>query len=110
MEALNDFGTVSYFGINTLATGIFRVWRGMGDPVAASQIAVILLLFVFALLALERWSRGGARYRRIRPRATGRCRATSCTAGIAVRRDRRLRAAGRCSASRCRPRCCCTGR
>ena len=62
MEALNDFGTVSYFGINTLATGIFRVWRGMGDPVAASQIAVILLLFVFALLALERWSRGRRSY------------------------------------------------
>jgi iron(III) transport system permease protein len=58
MEALNDYGTVSYFGINTLATGIFRVWRGMGDPVAASQIAAILLLFVFALLAIERWSRG----------------------------------------------------
>ncbi len=62
MEALNDYGTVSYFGINTLATGIFRVWRGMGDPVAAAQIAVILLLFVFALLALERWSRGRASY------------------------------------------------
>jgi iron(III) transport system permease protein len=62
MEALNDYGTVSYFGINTLATGIFRVWRGMGDPVAASQIAAILLLFVFALLAVERWSRGRRSY------------------------------------------------
>ena len=62
MEALNDYGTVSYFGISTLATGIFRVWRGMGDPVAASQIAVILLLFVFALLAIERWSRGRRGY------------------------------------------------
>jgi iron(III) transport system permease protein len=62
MEALNDYGTVSYFGINTLATGIFRVWRGMGDPVAASQIAAILLLFVFALLAIERWSRGRRSY------------------------------------------------
>jgi iron(III) transport system permease protein len=62
MEALNDYGTVSYFGINTLATGIFRVWRGMGDPVAASQIAAILLMFVFALLAIERWSRGRRGY------------------------------------------------
>ncbi len=62
MEALNDYGTVQYFGINTLTTGIFRVWRGMGDPVAASQIAVSLLLFVFALLALERWSRGRRGY------------------------------------------------
>jgi len=62
MEALNDFGTVQYFGVNTLVTGIFRVWRGMGDAVAASQIAAILLLFVFALLALERWSRGRRSY------------------------------------------------
>ena len=62
MEALNDFGTVQYFGVNTLATGIFRVWLGMGDAVTASQIAAILLLFVFALLALERWSRGRRSY------------------------------------------------
>ncbi len=58
MESLNDYGTVQYFGVNTLVTGIFRVWRGMGDAVAASQLASILLVFVFALIALERWSRG----------------------------------------------------
>ena len=62
MEALNDFGTVQYFGVSTLATGIFRTWRGMGDSVAASQLAAILLLFVFVLLALERWSRGRRSY------------------------------------------------
>jgi iron(III) transport system permease protein len=58
MEALNDFGTVQYFGVETLATGIYRVWRGMGDAVAAAQIAAILLVLVFTLLAVERWSRG----------------------------------------------------
>ena len=58
MEALNDFGTVQYFGVDTLATGIYRVWRGMGDAAAGSQLAALLLLFVFALLAVERTSRG----------------------------------------------------
>ena len=58
MEALNDFGTVQYFGVDTLATGIYRVWRGMGDATAGSQLAALLLLIVFMLMALERWSRG----------------------------------------------------
>jgi len=58
MESLNDFGTVQYFGVDTLVTGVFRVWRGMGDAIAAQQLASILLCFVLALIALERWSRG----------------------------------------------------
>lgn len=58
MEALNDFGTVQYFGVDTLATGIYRVWRGMGDAAAGAQLAALLLCIVFLLLALERWSRG----------------------------------------------------
>lgn len=58
MEALNDFGTVQYFGVETLATGIYRVWRGMGDAVAGAQIAALLLVLVFILLWIERWSRG----------------------------------------------------
>jgi iron(III) transport system permease protein len=58
MEALNDFGTVQYFGVDTMATGIYRIWRGLGDPDAAAQLAALLLLFVFAAFGFERWSRG----------------------------------------------------
>jgi iron(III) transport system permease protein len=58
MESLNDFGTVQYFGVDTMATGIYRVWRGMGDPEAASQLAALLLVFVFIVFGFERWSRG----------------------------------------------------
>lgn len=58
MESLNDFGTVQYFGVDTMATGIYRVWRGMGDPEAASQLAALLLVFVFVVFGFERWSRG----------------------------------------------------
>jgi iron(III) transport system permease protein len=62
MEALNDFGTVQYFGVSTFVTGIYRTWLGQGNPTGAAQLAVLLLVFVFALLWLERRSRGQASY------------------------------------------------
>lgn len=62
METLNDFGTVEYFSVPTFTTGIYRTWFGMGDRVAAVQLAAVLLMFVFALILLERWSRRQARY------------------------------------------------
>jgi len=62
METLADFGTVSYFAVNTFTAGIYRAWYSMGDPVAASQLAVVLLLFVAVLLFLEHWNRGRARF------------------------------------------------
>ncbi|MCI0431113.1 MAG: iron ABC transporter permease [Rhodospirillales bacterium] len=62
METLNDFGTVSYFAVDTFTTGIYRAWFGMGEPVAAAQLGAVLLLFVAALLLFERRSRGAARY------------------------------------------------
>ena len=62
MEALADFGTVSTFGYRTLTEAIYRVWYGMFDRTAATQLASVLLLFAFALLALEHASRGRARF------------------------------------------------
>jgi iron(III) transport system permease protein len=62
MEALADFGTVSYFAVNTFTTGIYRAWFSLGDSVAAGQLATCLLLFVLAMLLLERVHRGGARF------------------------------------------------
>jgi iron(III) transport system permease protein len=62
METLADFGTVSYFAVNTFTAGIYRAWLSLGDSVAAGQLATCLLIFVFAMLALERMHRGGARY------------------------------------------------
>ncbi len=61
MEALADFGTVSVFGVRTLTEAIYRVWFGMFDRVAATQLATLLLGVTVLLLALERWSRGRAR-------------------------------------------------
>jgi iron(III) transport system permease protein len=62
MEALADFGAVSFFGLPTFTTGIYRAWYGLGSPSAAAQLASLLLLFVFAVLTLERLSRGRARF------------------------------------------------
>ncbi|MGF1642652.1 MAG: ABC transporter permease [Thiotrichales bacterium] len=62
METLADYGTVQYFGIATFTTGIFRTWFGLGDSAAASQLAALLMSFVFGLILLERWSRKRARY------------------------------------------------
>jgi iron(III) transport system permease protein len=62
METLADYGTVSYFAVQTFTTGIYRAWFSLGDRVAAAQLAASLLGVVLLLLALERLSRGRARY------------------------------------------------
>ncbi|GIL38891.1 ABC transporter permease [Roseiterribacter gracilis] len=62
METLADFGTVSYFGVDTFTTGIYRTWFAMGEPVAATQLAALLMLCVFTVLVFERASRGPARF------------------------------------------------
>lgn len=62
METLNDFGAVHFFGVDTFTTGIFRTWFGLGEQVAAAQLAAFLLVFVIMLVVLERWSRGQARF------------------------------------------------
>ncbi|MEO1591640.1 MAG: iron ABC transporter permease [Cyanobacteria bacterium J06632_22] len=62
METLNDFGTVQYFSVPTFTTGIYRTWFGMGERVAAAQLAAMLMLFILALILLERWSRRQAKY------------------------------------------------
>ena len=62
METLADYGTVAYFGLGVFTTGIFRTWFGLGDAAAAAKLASILLLCVFMLVVIERWSRKRAQY------------------------------------------------
>ncbi len=62
METLADYGTVHYFGIPTFTTGIFRTWFGLGDRIAATQLASLLLLCVFFVIIVERYSRQSAKY------------------------------------------------
>ena len=62
METLADYGAVSYFGVQTFTTGIYRAWFGLGDRTAAAQLAAGLLGAVALVLFLERLSRGKARF------------------------------------------------
>lgn len=62
METLADFGAVAYFELRTFTTGIYRAWYALGSPAAAAQLAALLLLLVFAVLALEWSARGRGRF------------------------------------------------
>lgn len=62
METIADYGTVSYFGVQTFATGIYTSWFSMADRAAAAQLALCLLGFALLLATLERMQRGRARY------------------------------------------------
>ncbi|KAE9631129.1 ABC transporter permease subunit [Parasedimentitalea maritima] len=62
METVADFGTVSYFGVQTFATGIYTSWFSMGDRAGAAQLALVLLGFALMLAVIERATRGKARY------------------------------------------------
>jgi iron(III) transport system permease protein len=62
METLADYGAVSYFGVHTFTTGIYRAWFSLGDRIAASQLSAALLGFVALVLLLEYLGRGKARF------------------------------------------------
>lgn len=62
MEALADYGTVQYFGVQTFTTGIFRTWFGLGSEQAAAQLSALLCTVVLVLLVLEQHARRRVRY------------------------------------------------
>ncbi|MAM88100.1 ABC transporter permease [Allohahella sp. A8] len=57
METLNDYGTVSYFAVQTLTAGLYDTWLNMGSVSGAAQIAVTMVGFALLLMFLERASR-----------------------------------------------------
>lgn len=62
LEALADFGTVQYYGVQTFTTAIYRTWYGMGNRDGAAQVALVLLAIAALLFLIERRSRGRARF------------------------------------------------
>ncbi len=54
MECLNDIGAAGFFGVRTLSIGIYTTWLAQGNLGGAAQIAAVMLVFVFALLWIER--------------------------------------------------------
>lgn len=64
METLADFGTVAVFNYDTFTTGIYKAWFSLFSLPAASQLASILILIVFAVLLIEQQTRSRMRYTR----------------------------------------------
>jgi len=62
MEALSDFGTVSFFSISTLTTAIYNAWISFDDLSTANQLSFLLLFFILILFIIENYSRKRAKY------------------------------------------------
>lgn len=62
METLAEYGAMVHLGVQTMTTGIFRTWFGRGSPVAASQLAALLVCFVATAFLIERVIRGNRRF------------------------------------------------
>lgn len=91
METVNDFGTVDFFAVQTLTTGIFTVWLQGGNLGGAAQIASLVLTLIILLVMLEKLSRrrskffGSARGQRpVTPSALSGAQAWAATAACMV--------------------------
>ena len=62
METLSDFGSVSFFGVSTLTTGIYNAWITFDDLTLANRLSFYLLIFILGLFILENLSRKKAQY------------------------------------------------
>lgn len=62
METLADYGAVSFLSVQTLTTGVVRVWSVNGSPASAALLGLPLIGTAAALLILERWSRSHRAY------------------------------------------------
>lgn len=69
METLADFGTVAVFNYDTFTTAIYKAWFAMFSLPAASQLASLLIVIVFALIIIEQQFRSRMRYAETRQSA-----------------------------------------
>jgi iron(III) transport system permease protein len=62
MEAAADFGAVSVFNYDTFTTAVYKMWFGLFNLPAATQLASVLMSAMFLLVIIERMSRRRLRY------------------------------------------------
>jgi len=62
METISDFGTVSFFNVQTLTTAIYDSWIFYDDLNTAYQLSFFLILFVFIFFSIEKFSRNRSQY------------------------------------------------
>lgn len=62
MECFADYGTVAFFSVPTLSTGLFKAWFSYGDRNSAALIALLMMITVATFLWLEHRARGRAQW------------------------------------------------
>lgn len=62
METINDIGAAEYFGVRTLTVAVYTTWLSGGSLEGGAQIALVMLILVFALLGAEQWARQRQRF------------------------------------------------
>jgi iron(III) transport system permease protein len=62
LETLNDYGVVQYFNVRVFSFAIFNAWFSLGDIISAIRLSLYLLVFVFVIIALEKFLRGNKQY------------------------------------------------
>jgi iron(III) transport system permease protein len=62
LETLNDVGASEYLGVRTLTVTIYTTWLNRGSLAGAAQIAVLMLILIAVLMAVERHLRDDRRF------------------------------------------------
>jgi iron(III) transport system permease protein len=62
METLNDIGASKYLGVQTLTFSVYSTWLNRNSLEGASQIALLMLVIVLAVLLMEQWARRRQRF------------------------------------------------
>jgi iron(III) transport system permease protein len=83
MECLNDIGAVEYLGVQTLSVSVYTSWLQRSSLAGAAQIALVMFLFVLALISLERLARRHRRFENARHRAKPELELTGLSAWLA---------------------------
>ncbi len=58
LDVLSDYAVVSYFGISSFSTAIFKAWLSFDDVESALRLSALLLVAVLIITTLEKRSRG----------------------------------------------------
>lgn len=62
MECINDVGAVEYLGVRTLTLSVFDAWIQRSSLAGASQLALVMFVFVILVVSLEYYGRRQHRF------------------------------------------------
>ncbi len=62
LEVLADYAVVTFFGIPTFTSAIFKTWYGLGEHNSAIKLALMAMFIVITILVIEKLLRGNRAY------------------------------------------------